>query len=321
MLAPREHEKPPRDRVRLAASAAPGFLAVTALGSIVGYLILFWNVPGDKTGELATFASSGEYALWVLLVVGQVGLCFALGLALVPTFRELRRKTLPLGRPVALGVTFFAVLIALTLAGSELGQELGDTFRNPWPEHKERLTLIAAIGAAVAAFATVCMGLVHEWLVKVDAETHVKKTEVESATITDFVRLRVVLHRLLMVQATILGSAILSLAALRGAIVAVDGLTFPQELLIGYGLAGSAALVSVYGPVYGSVLGVGRRLLNMGTPFPSTAGTEWPKAIERRATLESVLRIDSSVATNIQAVLAILTPLVGSVLGVIVGVE
>jgi hypothetical protein len=319
--APQEDEKPRRDRVRLAALAAPLFLAVAALGSFVGYLILYSGVSIPKTGELAKFASSGEFALWVLLVVGQVGLWFALGLGLVPTFRELKKKALPFGRPVALGVSFFAVLAGLTFAGFELGEELDDTFRNPWPEHRERLTAIALIGALVAALATVCMGLVHEWLVRVDAETHLNRTEVESATIADFVRLRVVLHRLLMVQATILGSAILSLAALRGAIVAVDGLTFPQELLIGYGLAGSAALVSVYGPVYGSVLGVGRRLLNIATPFKSTADTDWPKAIEQRATLESVLRIDSSVATNIQAVLAILTPLVGSVLGVIVGVE
>ena len=298
-----------------------GFLVVAAIGSGVGYLILFAFHSSPEASELADFRDSGEYALWVLLVIGQVGLSFALGLALVPTFRELRSKGLPLGRPVVLGLIFFAVLVALTFAGSELGKDLGESFHNPWPDDKTRLIGIAVLGAGVAAFATVCMGLVHEWLARVDAETDDTELEVKAETLDQFVRLRVILHRLLLVQATILGSAVLSLAALRGAIVAVDGLTFPQELLIGYGLAGSAALLSVYAPVYGSVLGVGRRLLDKATPFPSTADTSWPEALDRRAKLESVLRIDSSIATNIQAALAILTPLVGSVLGVIVGVD
>ena len=317
---PESEELAGEDRVRSAAKTAVGFLVAAAIGSGVGYLILFaFHSSPDEPG-LADFRDSGEYALWVLLVIGQVGLSFALGLALYPTYRDLRAKGLPLRRPLELGLIFFAVLVALTFAGSELGKNLGESFRNPWPDDKARLILIAVIGAGVAAFATVCMGLVHEWLARVDAETD-DTTEVRADTIDQFVRLRVIIHRLLVVQATILGSAILSLAALRGAIIAVDRLTFPQELLIGYGLAGSAALLSVYAPVYGSVLGVGRRLLDKATPFPSTTGTDWPDALDRRTKLESVLRIDSSIATNIQATLAILTPLVGSVIGVIVGVE
>jgi hypothetical protein len=307
------------DRIRYATWSALAVLVVAALGSFVGYLILYWGYPSQESEELVAFTESGEHALWVLLVVGQVGLWFVLALALVPTFLELRKKALPVGRPIALGLIFFVVLVGLTFAGSELGEEMGESFQNPWPDHQTKLTAIAGIGAAVAAFATICMGLVHEWLARLDADTDAKTT-IEGPTIAEFVRLRVILHRLLEVQATILGSAILSLAALRGAIVAVEDLTFPQELLIGYGLAGSAALVSVYGPVYSSVLGAGRRLMNKATPFPRMEA-DWPDAIDRRAKLETVLRIDSSVASNIQAAVAILTPLVGSVLGVIVGVE
>ena len=308
------------DSVRGATWAAVVVLGVAALGCAVGYLILFVGHPSEETAGLVEFKDSGDYALWLLLAIGQVGLWAVLAFALVPTLRELKSKKLRMRRPVALGLSFFGVLVVLMLVGTAVGADIGGNFDNPWPNHELRLTLIAALGAAVAAFATVCMGLVYEWLAIMDAKTDAM-VDVDKATVTEFVRLRLVLHRLLEVQATILGSAILSVAALRGAILAVEGLSFPQELLIGYGLAGSAALVLVYAPVYASVLAAGRRLMDKATPFPDVTGTDWPDAIDRRAKLESVLRIDSSVATNIQAVLAILTPLVGSVLGVIVGVE
>jgi hypothetical protein len=131
-----------------------------------------------------------------------------------------------------------------------------------------------------------------------------------------------VLHRLLVVQAVILGSAILSLAALRGAIEELDTLEFPQELLIGYGVAGSAALAAVYAPVYGCVLDVGRCFLDAAAPVePRSSYDDWPGQLEKRAKLESLLRIDTSISTNLQATLAILTPVLGSVIGAIVDIQ
>jgi hypothetical protein len=309
-----------REKLTDVPSAAGGFafLVVAALGSAVGAWVLLSDGPFAKTGLIGDFTDSGEYVLWVLLVVGQVGLWAALALSLVPTLSELWPSTASLselGWPAALAVWFLGVLFVLTEAGNELVTHV-ENLRNPLPNHQEKQTWILGFGSVVAASAAFGIGLVHQRL------GELRRMDLKSAeTIRGFVRLRTVLHRLLIVEATILGSAILSLAAARGAIVAVEALEFPQALLIGYGFAGSAALVSVYGPVYATVLGVGRRILSEATPIPDIEGPDWPDRLGERDTLESLLRIDSSVASNAQAVLAILTPLVGSVLGVIVDIS
>jgi hypothetical protein len=202
--------------------------------------------------------------------------------------------------PVLLGVGFFAVLVLFLEGGRRLGDALpAETFVNPFPGHRAKLGGIGIFGSLVAAVATVGMGLVHVRLDRIASRDVVGPTDVDT-----FLRLRQLLHRLLVVEAVILGSAILSLAALRGAIEAVHTLEFPQELLIGYGLAGSAALAAVYAPV--------------------EAGSRhdlWPGRVEKRAKLESLLRIDTSISTNLQATLAILTPVLGSVIGAIVDIQ
>jgi hypothetical protein len=291
---------------------AVAFLVAAAIGSLIGAWVLLSDGPFEHP-----FTKSGEYVLWVLLVIGQTGLWAALALTLVPTLSELwpakdSQKQLVL--PALLAVGFLVVLLGLTEAGQRLVKDV-EGLDNPFPNHREKTRGILAFGSVVAALATFGIGLVHQKL----ADVRSRRRPTSSDTLGDFVRLRTVLHRLLIIEAAILGSAILSLAAARGALLA-DDQHFPQALLISYGVAGSAALVSVYGPIYASVLSVGREILDAATPIPDIE-TGWSEKLDARTKLESLLKIDSSIATNAQAALAILTPLVGSVLGVIVDIE
>jgi hypothetical protein len=171
-------------------------------------------------------------------------------------------------------------------------------------------------GIAIAAAAVVGMSLVNTrlaTLVAVDVRLQ--------RSIEDFLAWREVLHRLLVVQGVILGSAILAVAALRSAILAGSSFVFPQELVIGFGLAASASLPVVYAPVNVSLVHAGRRLRDAAFPLPAVDAPDWSERLDRRARFETLLGIDRSIGANFQASLGILTPLASSVVGVLLGID
>jgi hypothetical protein len=138
-------------------------LAASAIGSAVAVWVLFSDAPFPP--EADPFTSTGAYVLWVVLTVGEVGLWAALLLALIPTIRELLPSKGDYGMllwPVLSGVGFFAVLVLLLVSGRRLGGTLpAETFVNPFPGHRAKLSGIGIFGSLVAALATIGMGLVH----------------------------------------------------------------------------------------------------------------------------------------------------------------
>jgi hypothetical protein len=133
------------------------------------------------------------------------------------------------------------------------------------------------------------------------------------------IRLRELLQILLAVEGAIIGAALLATAGLRNAIVAWshDPTRLPGELVLAYGIAASALLAVAYGPVYARLSATAARLVDRAFELPEPTERIWDDLTRRRRELGELLQTRTSTAASFRSGVAILTPLGGALIGLL----
>ena len=285
-------------------------MLAAAAGLLIGPVVIYidytsWDKPTKDLAE------SGAFALWVALLAIQTMIWT---LALPPLLSTLRRhwrdrsslKTEVLPSAVVL-VLLVVTVVAVPAVLSKLPEFI------PHLHVKVRfLTGVALILAEV--------GAVSIWLIRGKLE-RIAEQGAARQTLQTYLGLRSELERLLGVLGIIIGMAVLASAALRG--IELDyadlhpekNIEFPAENVILYGLVLSLVLALVYLPTYATLQQTGSKLRDAIAPFPGREDFE--EGMARRRTLDELLGLRLSATASFRAGVAILSPLIGSVLGLL----
>ena len=226
----------------------------------------------------------------------------------------------------------FVLAAAIPLVGFAVLAPLRLTVHNPLPGQQTKFIILNLLGAAVALLGVAEMALVK-------AALQAEPARGGAADFVRFLELRGVLQRILAVEGTILGAAILVTGALRNAVNAYPGqlrahpgflhhhpsqkdflhASYPHEYLLLYGAYLTLLLALFYAPVYLRLLEAGRANLDAACPLgdPSSAG--WTDSYEKRKKLQEYLQLEVTASASFRAGVAIFAPLASALVALLLG--
>jgi hypothetical protein len=117
----------------------------------------------------------------------------------------------------------------------------------------------------------------------------------------------------------LIGGITLATGALRNAATAIEGnkQIIPPEVVLVYGAYFTVLVALVYAPTYVTLQTTGRNLQDSVLPMPSPASQEWETWCKKRQGLEEVLRLEKGGTQSFQTSFAILAPLAGSIISIL----
>jgi hypothetical protein len=269
--------------------------------------------------------------LWLLLLVVQTVFWFA---ALVPIYRirnflkseyEARRKTKLEGISVdgqgkgqgewmerrlwlILASLLLLILVWLLLQTSSfLSPNCGDY---NFPHSSEKTRILTSIGFGIALIAAVELLLIGIELAKT-----LEMGGSSADRISKYITLRRSSLRLLTILGVMTGLAMVGLGAKRNAILQIKECDFLPEHVFLHALYLSVLLALVFFPTYAALLRTGRKLVRDLLPMPQPTEESWPNWYSRQKSLEELLQL--SVTENLRAGIAILAPIVGSLISLL----
>jgi hypothetical protein len=187
----------------------------------------------------------------------------------------------------------------------------------PLPYHKAKVLAESGASYVVGLLAAVGIWLVHA---AVRAELGTVRGPDQ---VGDFLRLRGHLNRLLAVEGTLIGAAVLAAGGLRNALVAgkvVEAADYSSLYILFYGAFFTMLLALAYVPTDLALIAAGHRLCEVIAPMPPLASDAWMEWYKVRGTLEDFLQLRVGPGTSLRAALAILAPLSSSLIALLVGV-
>lgn len=280
--------------------------AVVATGALLGILAL-WEE------ENATFLGHGRSLIWEAGLVFQNALWAGVSAILVGLLRRLREAPeLDRGSRRRIAAWTAAILV-LASAGAvpTLGLVPEYALKDEWWSR----VLLAVYGLCVMALAIVTM-------TAVGATSRRILDEPSERQLAAYLDLRAGLHDVLNATAAMLGMLIVVGASLRGAIIA-DGVPadrFPPEYFVYFGGFYSALLAFAYAPAYWAFRTTGTELRDRLLPLPVTAPDSWAAWHGDRKALDALLELDGGGPKSLRTGLALLTPLIGSGAGLVLGI-
>jgi hypothetical protein len=292
-------------------------LALAALGGLAGFADVFvdrlWHAWSDPQWHAVR---TGPYALWILLICIQPALWFV---AIVPLGRVLRSLA-PYGRGAVRRISVlaaeFGLLVAIGIGASGHLVHFPDYL----PGHREKLLALSILGALFGIAAAIGVWLTHEKL-RVMAGA-----PITDASVSELLETRDLLQNLFLFLGAVVGLAILAAAGERAAIGAFSDLTaekdpgsFPQEYVLVYGIYFSILLALLYLPVHLTLRAVGHRLRDHYFALPPPSDPTWQDICGKRQTFEALLSLNIGPTASFKAGLAIFTPLLGSLTGLLLG--
>jgi hypothetical protein len=284
-------------------------LVALLAGELFGFVVVF----GDYLwwdDHHRDFSSNGAFILWAGLMCAQTGL-WALALAwLLPKISRLRAEY---GDENRTEVTYSTALIL----GIILLVAVGGPFINTWPDyvphHAVKIALLTLVGALVGLVAARGIWFVHGGLKKLGA----KDLRTETAQRT-FLSLQSDLRRCLATLGAILGLIILAASAQRRAVLAyAPGTEYGYELVLVYGFFFSILVAAVYLPTQLTLARVGNSIRDEIFPALPPTSPEWEKRAAKREKLGNMLDLQEGPFGRFKASAAILTPLIGSLVGLL----
>ena len=285
-------------------------MLTAAVGLLIGPAVVYidhgsWDEPTKH------LADSGAFDLWVGLLAIQTMLWTLAAAPLLTTLRRHWRDRSSVRPEVLPSAVVLALLVGAVVAVPAVRDRLPEFI--PHLHVKVRfLTGVALILAEV--------GAVSIWLIRGRLE-QIAEQGATRQTLRAYLGLRSELERLLGVLGAIIGMAVLASAALRN--VELDyaslhpekNIAFPAENVILYGLVLSVVLALVYLPTYATLQRTGATFRDAIARFPEPEDFEEDMA--RRRTLDELLGLRLSATASFRAGVAILSPLIGSVLGLL----
>jgi hypothetical protein len=276
-----------------------------AAGAAVGAAILLLQ-PGEQGQE---FIRAPQFKVWLFFIIAVMAFAAVIAAPLFKSLRRLKGYWAGSRREIILSSLALALLCAMP-----------SLFPAPFEEklayHRLRMGVLLGAGVVVALMA---VGGI--WLVRAALRDLASSAEPTQEHIQTFLRLREQLQFFLSVLGILVGGLTLATGALRNALVAapinVEG--FPPELVLVYGAYFTALVALIYAPTYLALIAAGRKLRDDLLPMPSPKSDAWDDWYDRRKDLEELLQLQQGAAKNFQAGFAILAPLAGSIITVLIG--
>lgn len=284
-------------------------LAAALLLGALTFLWLIWDRDGTRASE--EFVDSDRFRIWISLLCIQSAAWGALALVLVGLVRRLY-KAFPAPRQNRGRIALMALLVTVLALGFLAAYSSVAPYY-PLTHRQLKLGVITLVGLAVALVAVVGM-----WVAAAALQDLSQFRQ--GGALSAYVRLRDELRRFLGFAAAIVGVALLSTGALRGAVLASPyGEEFPPEYVLYYGAYFSALLALAYAPAYLEFRGFGFKLLDALAPFPDNRAESWAEWYEERKALERFMELDVATGKGLRSGLAIAAPFAGSAVGLLFG--
>lgn len=303
-------------------------MLVGVVGYLVGYFILMSFIPlnsdfiTSKEGQLWTkFSSTDEFKLWLTFICAQTALWAIFSLMIWEYYREIQSKFNYSRSEVIQSILIFLVICAIAIFG---GKSMFNP--SPLPNHFWKTMVLHILGVAVILMALRGIWVIHSALkLKVPSPKNKEVRELSArhlrSLIEDFIQLRGYMQKFLSILGVILGLAILATGALRNATVKAnpDAQWFSPKIIILYGFFGSALVALAYTPTYLTFKEKGEYLLDSFFPLPPDNSMSWETWNKNRTVLENLLQLRLSSIKTLQVATAILSPLLGGVISVLLG--
>src|SRR5713101_1471819 len=284
-----------------------------ALGAVVFAIgVVLYDV--DSSPQSERFSGTPAFVVWVFLMATQAGVLAVVFLPLAKAAKALEKHFI--GGKLQMGVSAAAFALFFSLPSAvPRSLFLSDGY---WPlAHHSAKVLVFA----VAAFLTSLLAVVGMLLVR-SATAGLFADEGETdGDLVRYLGLRDYAENFLLILGGMIGMATLSLGALRKAVLAVGYSVeaFPAVLVLAYGAYFTFLVALIYLPVFAALRETGFRFLNQSYPFQSVTASTWIEQCGKRQTLEKVLRLEGTAEQSLRSGLAILAPLVGGGVSVLLG--
>jgi hypothetical protein len=299
---------------RHAALSVPLAVLVGSVGYLVGVLALAYDPALSLADGFRVLLLPPERAIWSFLVAAQTALWMLL---LSPICLKLRAYRGDItARPIGLAAfaAGFGILLTLFLLSH---QTLPDTLTFPVTAQKSKIGAITVVGAAIMALTLI--GILG---VGTRAAGIYRAAGSGAAEIGSFLAVRRDLRGFLLMAGLVIGAATLSTGALHRALAVLN----PPELfavnptmILLYGAFGSGVIALVYVPAHILVNDVGRRIADSLSPLRATDAASLIGWHRERHELEAVLDLKATPWENLRSALAILYPLLGSAVSLLLG--
>jgi hypothetical protein len=292
-------------------------LVVFLLGASVGFLVLFADRWSWHSNQIVAARSSAG-VLWASLMCTQTGL-WALALAwLRPTLRKLPREYRRENRSEILGssIVILGIIVALAVWGV-----VHEMWPNYFRGHAIKLGMLTILGGLVGLVAARGVWCVHGGL-KLLARRDLGSDE----SLKTFLSLQDAAGRFLGVLGAIIGLLVLSTGAQRRAVLSYSdtmGLhtQYGFELVLVYGFLFTILVAAVYFPTYLTLTDVGNRIRDAVFPPVPASRPEWIDRVQKREKLGQVLGLEQGPIGRLKAGVAILTPLLSSLVGLLLSAK
>jgi Flp pilus assembly pilin Flp len=287
-----------------------GAVLAASFGAGLSLLTLFFDRPRWDSAALQ-FVHTPQFLTYVAVLSAEVASSAVVAVVVIRTLRGVWKYRVSEKRHVLIP---FSLLVALTTGALVFAHARQPDYPFPHGQFKEYFLTVPLV--AVALLAAVAMRLV---------QTAVERTFPTIGTptaeqVARFVALRTRLQLLLTCLGVVLGGAILAAGAFRNAILADNPrATFPAEWVLMYGATVSGLVALAYWPTHARVVTLGCEMRDRCLPIPPPPSATWAAWHADRKALEELLGLQASTTTSLRTGAAILTPLAGSIVGVLLG--
>ena len=306
-------------------------LMTIALGAAaLAWLLIFlgdWIGLWHWTHENRAFASDGAFLIWLFLILGQAAAWPIVAMIVIGKIREVDFYYKGNWREVVLSsFVFGGAALAIGISGIWV-QDLPRWL----PGFREKLTVLTVVGVGVALLPAIGIWRVQGALRELLDDLLRKKRndkKPDKLEIDRLLHMKDTLALYLGFLGFLLTAAIVAAGAERKAVDAwgqrtnhhynVD-MVFPSDHVLLYGLLLTLLVSLVYAPAHISYLAVGRRLRDDVVPMLPPSDPAWQSRLGERASLEDVLDLRGKTDANLKAAAAVVTPLIGSLIGLING--
>lgn len=282
-------------------------LLIAFIGAFIGYNILVFGA--QSTAASRNYVSNPLFAVWAFLY----SITFALYACLAyPLWRQIVQfREYFDARNEAIITTVF--VIALIFFPDIYGHLTSNLSAPPLPY--QWLKVIANITTGtIAIVVPIVLSLC---FIYISIRRLEERRFIDLHVLQKYLHHRNLLSTLIFILGIYIGLGILSAAALRQLLLATgvrNQSDFPITVILLYGSYFTVLLAFFYIPIYIALLRFGHRLLNNFFPLPDPATNQWKQLYEKRKDFEDFLELKTSVGQNIQAGLAVLAPLLSSII-------
>jgi hypothetical protein len=312
---------------RLAGLVRLAGLLVFPLLATGGFLVGLWVVSFAQAENGSKFTSTPQFRIWSAMAAALVAVAFVViaysGRILFTLFRRFPRDAGWVGLLVSyLGLA--AIIFGVTAI-------FGNPNTSVVADYTVPRTVFPILGLLAALPSIMGIWLIGRVLLRmklqIKDETGAHNTSGTSVNargpgrkqiLSDLILVRAKLLFLLSAVGALIGVTVLATGALRNALLAVKttggkAAEYPIEYVLMYGLFFSALLAVIYVPVYFRLQDRSRDYIEMVFPWPDQ-GHYSNDDYTGRDNLGKLLHIDASVQETLQTGLAIIAPLIASLL-------